>query len=91
LFQGALAGGSAAAGLPMGGLAAGERADFLVIDRDAPELAGVADEHLLDALVFSSPESRFARVFVAGEEVLAGGEWNLLAADFRQAMRELWS
>jgi formimidoylglutamate deiminase len=91
LFQGALAGGSTAAGLPLAGLAVGERADFLVVDRDAPELAGIADEHLLDALVFSSPESRFARVFVAGAEVLAGGEWNALAADFRQAMGELWS
>jgi formimidoylglutamate deiminase len=91
LFQGALAGGSAAAGLPLAGLAVGERADFVVIDPDAPELAGIADGHLLDALVFSSPESRFTRIFVAGGEVLAGGEWDVLAADFRQAMRELWS
>src|SRR5207244_3712378 len=72
LFQGALDGGTAAAGLPLGGLKEGQRADFVVIDRDAPELAGVPDDHLLDALVFSSPESRFRQVFVAGDAVLAG-------------------
>jgi formimidoylglutamate deiminase len=91
LFEGALLGGTAAAGLPLGGLRAGERADFVVVDRDAPELAGIPDDHVLDALVFSSPETRFSRVFVAGEEVLAGGEWNEYARDFRAAMRELWA
>jgi formimidoylglutamate deiminase len=91
LFQGALGGGSAAAGLPLAGLAIGQRADFIVIDRDAPELAGVPDDHLLDALVFSSPESRFKQVYVAGEPVSAGDELAELARGMREAMRELWS
>jgi formimidoylglutamate deiminase len=91
LFEGALLGGTAAAGLPLGGLKVGERADFVVLDRGAPELAGVPDDHLLDALVFSSPESRFTRVFVGGDEALAGGEWNELARGFRDAMKELWA
>jgi formimidoylglutamate deiminase len=91
LFEGALQGGSAASGLRVGGLQVGERADFVVMDPDAPELAGIADDHLLDALVFSSPESPFARVFVAGEEVLDGGEWNDLARDFRAAMKAIWA
>jgi len=90
LFEGALLGGSAAAGLPLGGLREGERADFVVVDRDALELAGVPGDHTLDALVFSSPESRFARVFVAGEEALAGGERGEYESDFCEAMRELW-
>lgn len=91
LFQGALEGGSAAAGLPLGGLKAGERADFILIDRDAPELAGVPDDHLLDALVFSSPESRFRQVFVAGEEVPARERLGELARGMRAAMKELWA
>ena len=91
LFEGALLGGSAAAGLPLGGLRAGERADFIVIDRNAIELAGVPDDYLLDASVFSSPESRFAHVFVAGEQVLAGGEWSGYERGFREAMRDLWA
>jgi formimidoylglutamate deiminase len=76
--------------LPLGGIKVGERADFVVVDRDAPELAGITDDHLLDALVFSSPESRFASVYVAGEEGFDAGEWNGFARGFRDAMKELW-
>ncbi|HTH78555.1 MAG TPA: formimidoylglutamate deiminase, partial [Ramlibacter sp.] len=91
LFQGALDGGSCAAGVPLAGLKAGERADFVVIDRDAPELMGIEDEHLLDALVFSSPESRFTQVFVAGDRVLAGDESAELARAMRDAMKQIWA
>ena len=91
LFQGALKGGTAAAGLPLGGIAVGQRADFVVVDPDAPELAGLPDGHVLDALVFSTPESKFSRVFVGGKEVLAGGEKGELARDFRAAMKALWA
>jgi formimidoylglutamate deiminase len=91
LFQGALDGGTAAAGVPLAGLKVGERADFVVIDRDAPELAGIDDDHLLDALVFSSPESRFTEVFVAGDRVLAAGELGELARGMRDAMKQIWT
>jgi formimidoylglutamate deiminase len=91
LFQGALEGGSAAAGMTLGGLRTGQRADFVVVDRDAPELAGVPDDHLLDALVFSSPESRFSQVFVAGEQVLAGDEFAELGRGMREAMKAIWN
>ena len=69
LLQSAVDGGSAAAGLPLAGLAVGQRADFAVIDTEAPALAGVPATHLLDALVFSSPGSAMARVVVAGRDV----------------------
>jgi formimidoylglutamate deiminase len=91
LFQGALDGGSAAAGLPLGGLKEGQRADFIVVDRDAPEHAGIPDDHLLDALVFSSPESRWRQVYVAGEQVLAGDELRELARGMREAMKAIWA
>ena len=87
LFEGALEGGSAAAGVPMGGIAVGQRADFVVVDTNSPALLGVPDDHLLDAIVFSSPEARFAAVYVAGQ--LAAPVDG--AAGFTQAMRELWS
>ncbi|HEX2546314.1 MAG TPA: formimidoylglutamate deiminase [Ramlibacter sp.] len=87
LFEGALRGGSAAAGLPLGGLAVGQRADFMVVDEDAPALLGVPAEHTLGALVFSSPEGKPARVFVAGEECRTG----LPREEFARAMREIWA
>jgi formimidoylglutamate deiminase len=91
LFQGALEGGTAAAGVPLGGLAIGQRADFMVIDVDSPSLVGVPSDHLLDALVFSSPEARFAEVYVAGHERSTAATCEQLADDMRRAMRELWS
>lgn len=86
LLQGAIAGGTAAAGLPLAGLAVGQRADLCVLDADAPALAGIPADHVLDALVFSSPEARMARVVVAGRDVALQPP----AAAFREAMRQLW-
>jgi formimidoylglutamate deiminase len=86
LFDGALAGGSTAAGLPLAGFAAGQRADLCVVDTSAPALAGIPAEHLLDALVFSSPALSMTRVVVAGEDV----SLRPAAEPFTQAMRALW-
>jgi formimidoylglutamate deiminase len=86
LFNGALEGGSAAAGVPLGGLSVGRRADFAVIDRQSPALMGVPDDHVLDALVFSSPDARFSSVYVAARRV----EPLETAGGFASAMRVLW-
>jgi formimidoylglutamate deiminase len=86
LLEGALAGGEAAAGLPLGGLAPGRRADLSVVEPAAPALAGIPPEHLLDALVFSSPGARMARVVVAGRDV----DLRPPAGAFAEAMRRLW-
>jgi len=93
LFSKALAGGSAATSLPMVGLQVGQRADFAVVDMASPALLGVPEDHVLDAMVFSSPETRISEVFVAGQPVVSGGqvrEWPRLAADFSAAMKALW-
>lgn len=86
LFEGALAGGSAAAGVPLAGFAVGQRADLCVVDAEAPALVGIPDDHLLDALVFSSPGARMQRVIVAGREV----DLTPPTAAFAHAMRGLW-
>ena len=98
LFEGALVGGRAATGLHLGALQTGNRADFLVLDAHEPALLGVPDEHLLDALVFSSPAPVFHGVYVAGRKVLgrhpqAGQpvDWQALGRDFAQAMQALWA
>jgi formimidoylglutamate deiminase len=89
LFQGALDGGSAAAGQPLGGLAPGQRADFVVVDTGCNALAGIPAEHLLDALVFSSPQPAFHEVFVAGQAVAPAAP--AVRTAFVRAMHELWS
>jgi len=86
LFNGALEGGSAAAGLPCGGLAVGQRADFCVPDPSTPALAGVPAQRMLDALVFSSPESVMVRVCVAGRDVDPRPQ----TGEFASLMRALW-
>ena len=90
LFEGALEGGTAAAGLPLAGLAVSQRADFVVIDTASPALLGVPPDHLLDALVFSSPDARFSEVFVAGRLCLLD-DGAQCADGMREAMRSLWS
>lgn len=100
LFESSLAGGRAATGLAVGGIAIGNRADFLVLDRDASALVGVPNAQLLDALVFSSPAVPFDQVFVAGRQVVGDGrvvggmqtsaQWPALARDFSNVMRTLW-
>jgi formimidoylglutamate deiminase len=88
LFEGALRGGTAAAGLPLAGLAVGQRADFMVVDTESPALAGIRPDHLLDAMIFSSPDARLARVHVAGRRVESTGDE--ISRGFRDAMATLW-
>jgi formimidoylglutamate deiminase len=90
LFDGALSGGSAAAGLPLGGFAKGQRADFAVIDLESPALLGVPADHLLDAFIFSSPPAALREVFVAGQRRWPDDNGAAFAADMRRAMHELW-
>jgi formimidoylglutamate deiminase len=85
LFEGALRGGSGAAGLPLAGLAPGQRADFALLDGQDPALAGIPADHVLDALLFSSPGARFARVWVAGQETRLAPDRNAYTAAVREA------
>jgi formimidoylglutamate deiminase len=99
LFEGALAGGQSASGRPLGAIAVGHRADFLVLDAQSSALLGIPPENLLDALVFSSPDARFSEVRVGGAScVTAGGsgapdssEWHGIRQGFVGAMQALWS
>jgi formimidoylglutamate deiminase len=92
LFGRTLAGGAGAAGFDHWGLAAGARADLVVIDDQGPGLAGVPASHLLDALVFATDAPAFAETWVGGRRV-----WSRDAADdgvgrrFAAAMHALWA
>ncbi len=89
LLQGAVQGGSAAAGVALGGLVAGQRADFCVLDANAPALAGIPARHVLDAAVFSSPDAVQAAAYVAG--VAAAPVQAHRQAAFASAMQALWA
>jgi formimidoylglutamate deiminase len=87
LFENALQGGSQAAGLPMAGIALGQRADLLEIDLESDFLLGLPSERLMDALIFSTPSNNFKSVFVAGQKIDRNPvQWK---ADFVKTMTEL--
>jgi formimidoylglutamate deiminase len=94
LFSRVAAGGAVAAGQAAWGLVVGARADLLVVDTKDHALLGVPADHLLDALVFSSPGRPWRDVMVAGQWVIAAhrhAQVECVAADFSSAMHELWA
>ncbi|KNZ31299.1 MAG: N-formylglutamate amidohydrolase [Methylibium sp. NZG] len=94
LFDRTLQGGGAAAGLSLWGFVPGARADVLVLDANAPGIAGVPHSHTLDALVFATDAPAIRDVYVAGRRVLAGGahpQQARIAAQFAEVMSALWS
>ncbi len=100
LFEAALVGGAPATAQLLGGVAVGQRADFLVLDAASPALLGVPAGQRLDALVFSSPQALFPEVFVAGQPVLHNGQtvptadgsgnWVQIQHNYLRAMTQLW-
>jgi formimidoylglutamate deiminase len=87
LFENAIQGGSQAAGLPMAGIALGQRADLIEVDLRSDSLLGVPAERLMDALIFSTPSSSFKSIFVAGQKIsLNSDPWK---AKFAQTMAQL--
>ncbi|MEY2810506.1 MAG: formimidoylglutamate deiminase, partial [Pseudomonadota bacterium] len=89
LFNWALDGGAAASGLPLRGLAVGQRADMVELDLSSDALLGVPAAHVLDAWVFSTPSSNVRRVFVGAQAV--PDRRAELAPGFVQAMASLLS
>jgi formimidoylglutamate deiminase len=85
MLEAALAAGPVASGQPTGGIALGQRADFCVLDAQSPALLGIPADHMLDALVFSSPDARFDAAYVAGQAAHAKSD-----ARFAQTMHALW-
>jgi formimidoylglutamate deiminase len=85
LFEAALSGGLAASGQALGGIAVDQRADFCVLDAQSPALLGIPSDHVLDALVFSSPDARFESVYVAGQVAHVQSD-----AHFASTMHALW-
>ncbi len=88
LFEAALAGGAAASGQPLAGIAVGQRADWVVLNGEAGALCGVPSESSLDATVFSSPCAPPLEVYVAGQAVRTAPKDD---DGFARTMRDLWT
>jgi formimidoylglutamate deiminase len=73
LYRKALAGGAQALAQPIGAIAAGRRADIVVLDTHHPALAGSSSAHWLDAYLFNAGRSAIDRVMVGGVTLVDKG------------------
>jgi formimidoylglutamate deiminase len=67
LWKATLQGGAQASGRQVGSLAPGKRADFLVLDADHPNLAGVASADVINSWIFSGNDNLVRDVVVGGQ------------------------
>jgi formiminoglutamate deiminase len=91
LFDEALAGGAAALGAGLAGIAVGNPADFVSFDPHHPTLAGKSGDAILDAWIFADG-ARIDCVWSRGRKVVQGGRHHLrdkVAEDFRAVMHRL--
>jgi formiminoglutamate deiminase len=72
LFDGALAGGCQALGIPVFGLKEGAPADLVSLDTDSPSLAGKKADTILDSWIFAGTNPVDC-VWRAGVRLVAGG------------------
>jgi formimidoylglutamate deiminase len=70
LWRDAAQHGARALGQPIGRIAVGCRADWLVLDTEHPTLAGAAEDAALDHLVFAGGDAAIRDVMVAGRWVI---------------------
>lgn len=92
LWQDALAGGAQAAGRPVGALAAGRRADLLVLDSAHPNLEGALEPDVMGRLVFCGNDNLVRDVLAGGRWVVQGGRHmaqETIARRYRQAINQL--
>ncbi|MDA8484571.1 formimidoylglutamate deiminase [Pseudomonas resinovorans] len=73
LFDAALTGGAQALGQPVGALAEGKRADWLVLDGNDPYLATAEGDALLNRWLFAGGDRQVRDVMVAGKWVVRDG------------------
>ncbi len=92
LLVAALDGGALACGRPIGAIASGRRADFVVLDGDHPRLYGRRAEALADSWIFSGNDNHVRDVFVGGRHVVRDGrhpDEDAVARDYRRALDRL--
>lgn len=91
LWRQAAVGGAQACGVTMGMIAPGQRADWLVLERDS-WLAHIEDYALLNRWLFGGRSGQIRDVWVAGKQVISDGQHPLdehSNTQFAQVMRTL--
>lgn len=73
LFDAALGGGAQALGQPVGELAVGKRADWIVLDGLDPYLATASDDNILNRWLFAGGDRQVRDVMVNGAWVVREG------------------
>jgi formimidoylglutamate deiminase len=92
LYTGAALGGRRALGRPIGTLAAGSRADFVVLDEGAPGLCGADRATVLDRYIIVGGRDALDEVYVGGLRVVEGGRHirrEAIAQRYRATIAEL--
>jgi len=92
LYAAALAGGAQALAQPVGSIAVGKRADFVVLDTRHPTLAAMAPSQWLDAYVFVAGQAAIDQVIVGGDNVVERGRHrrrDMIAARFVRTMNRV--
>lgn len=79
LWLEAAAGGAQAMGRKMGALAAGQRADFVVLDGEQPDIAGKSGDTIANAAIFCGTPGLV-------RDVMVGGRWQV--RDGRHALED---
>ena len=73
LYDKALTGGAQALGRRIGAIAAGHRADLVVLDAGHPDLVAVSNDRWVDSYVFVTGKAAIDTVLVAGSPVVRNG------------------
>jgi len=92
LWRDAAQNGARAVGQPVGRIAVGCRADWLVLDAQHPSMAGASTDVALDRLLFAGADKAIRDVMVGGQWVIRGGRHSAdeqLRGDFGRIMNDL--
>jgi formimidoylglutamate deiminase len=92
LWRDAAQSGARALGQPVGSIAVGCRADWLVLDAQHPSMAGASTDAALDRLVFAGADKSIRDVMVGGRWVVKAGRHpadERLRVDFGRTMQKL--
>jgi formimidoylglutamate deiminase len=92
LWHGAAVNGAQAIGQPVGAIAPGRRADWLVLDPAHPSMVGAAADTALDHLLFAGGDAAIRDVMVAGRWVITNRRHRLeddVARQFAESVQRL--